>query len=427
MNLPNITLKDAIAKLSLLKNHMGLLVPICIAVVGLLMIVPARILAARLRTTIEKTSLTDARAIDGLVNELSPEKFKVTQAYVDAAAQDANDLVMMMDQMAKRDLLSYSLFPDNNDPSQGLFDHFRRRYTESLASLLKSIRASDGTTATEILDALSSTNRSPEGAGRTGGPQGGNTALSWDMMTESQRRMIDDICLHRASNVGMYASLGDVGGHGYWTNWTFETRDSAYRDCWYWQLGYWAVEDVVATIRQMNGSAENALVAPVKRLMYVGFNFRRPTAGSAKTAKAGTARNEADRPAYITSPYRVLTTPCTSRICSDKSDIIHFDVQVVVDATQVMPFIRALCSAKEHLYHGPRGDEPEQKYRHNQITVLEIAVKPIEARDNNHALYRYGDRQVAELELICEYAFDRTPTYVGLVPAPAKEDLGVKK
>jgi hypothetical protein len=439
MNVPNINIKEILAKLSVLKNNMSLLVPIIIAVVGLLLVVPTRILSARLRGAVEKTSVTDGKDIERITRELAPENLKpLSQKQLDAMAQDANQIEQLMEQAGKRELLSYDLFPDTNDQSRELFTQFGQRYRQGIATLVKSLNPGECPTTTEIQTALSN---APRPLDATGGGYGygvpsfgmGNASyqgagMTLDSLTDAQRNIVDQLCLGKARGARIYAALSDVSGYTYWGNWTFENRDKAYQDCWYWQLGYWVIEDVVATIQQMNGSAENVVTAPVKRLMNVSFAFRRPTYGMQGAYGGGGSglgtRTEGERPVYVTGPTSGLTTPCTGRICNENADVIHFDVQVVVDATQVMPFMQALCTAKEHRYRGSQGNEPEQKFQHNQITILETSVKPIEPKDVTHLLYRYGDREVTELELICEYMFCRTPAYQGIKPPQARKDLG---
>ena len=430
MNAPNINIKDVLAKLSGLKNNLSLLVPILIAVVGLLSVIPTRLFSARLRSTVNNTSVAAGKEIDRLIKDMSPEKLKsVSPKYLDAVAQDANDFERLMDQTVKRELLSYGLFPDTNDLSRELFAQFGQRYREGVVTLVQGLKPGECPLWSEIQTALASVPQPTDAAGgdymrlATGGANAAypGTGLSLDTLTDTQRKIIDQLCLSKATGARVYAGLSDVAGFNYWNRWTFENRDKAYRDCWYWQLGYWIVEDVVATVQQMNGSTESVLTAPVKRLMNVGFTFQTATMPGVRPTTG--MRTEGERPVYVTTPLKGLTTSCTGRLCNESADIVHFNVQVVVDATQVIPFMQALCSAKEHRFRGFDGKEPEQKYKHNQITILESAVKPVEAKDNTHVLYRYGDRQVVELDLICEYMLNRTAAYEGIKPAQAKADL----
>ncbi len=435
MKSPNIDIKDIkniLAKLSVLKNNLGLLVPIVIAVVGLLLVIPTGILSARLCSTAQKNSVEVGNQIKQITARLQEDK-PVPQKLLDAMVQDANQIERLMEQANKRELLNYAVFLDPNDLSRERFTQFGQRYREGVAALIGGLNPGDAPVLEDILAALTSALRPTDAAGGAYGP--GRAAelspqsnLSFESLTDAQRKIIEQLCLGKALGARIYASPSDVAGYTTWAGWTFQGYDEAYRDCWYWQLGYWIVEDVVATIQQMNGAAENITTAPVKRLMGVSFAFRQPgygarTGGGNVVAAVGSS--ESERPVYVTGPTKGLTgTPCTARICNATADVLHFEVQVVVDATQVMPFMQALCSAKPHRYRGVDGTEPEQKFEHNQITILEFTEDPVEPTDLPHRFYRYGDRRAAKLDLICEYLLTRTPAYERIKPVQAKKDLG---
>jgi hypothetical protein len=438
MNLPNINIKDILAKVSTLKNNLSLLVPILIAVVGLLLLIPTRILSARLRATVVKNSVAVGKDIDTIISSLSPDSLRiVSPKELDAMNQDANEIERLMDRASRRELLSYSLFPDVSDQSQELFAEFGRRYHQGITALVQSLNPGECPTWAQIQTALASAPQAGDATGMYGRPPVGGmgdrayggAALSLDTLTDTQRKMFDQLCLGNASAAKVYAAPSDLAGYTYWDRWTFEDRDKAYQDCWYWQLGYWVIEDVVTTVQQMNGSAESALTAPVKRLMNVSFTFRSALASYGRSpygaAPGGrVAAGPSERPVYVTGPGKGMVTPCTGRVCNEAADVIQFNVQVVIDASQVMPFMQALCTAKEHRFRGAKGDEPEQKYLHNQITILETTVDAVEATEATHMRYRYGDRPVSKLDLICEYMFCRTPEYQRIKPPQAKKDLG---
>jgi hypothetical protein len=82
--------------------------------------------------------------------------------------------------------------------------------------------------------------------------------------------------------------------------------------------------------------------------------------------------------------------------------------------------MQELCSAKEHKFRGFAGDEPEQTFKHNQITILENKFRSID--EEPYSLYRYGEDAVVELDLICEYMFNRKG-YEEIKPETVKETL----
>jgi hypothetical protein len=112
-------------------------------------------------------------------------------------------------------------------------------------------------------------------------------------------------------------------------------------------------------------------------------------------------------PAYVLALGEGLAEPCTGRFTDDDIDVVHFNVVVVVSAKAVLPFMQELCSAKEHKFSGYFGEQEEQVSKHNQITVLESDIGPVNREDTSHLLYRYGEDAVVELDLVCEYVFDK--------------------
>ena len=84
--------------------------------------------------------------------------------------------------------------------------------------------------------------------------------------------------------------------------------------------------------------------------------------------------------------------------------------------------MKELCSGKEHRFLGFSGDEEERLFRHNQITILESSIRPINPKHVNHRLYRYGKGSVVELSLVCEYIFYKEG-YDETKPEVVREEL----
>jgi hypothetical protein len=111
-------------------------------------------------------------------------------------------------------------------------------------------------------------------------------------------------------------------------------------------------------------------------------------------------------------------------MCDDDIDVVHFCVSVIVDSKSFMSFIKELCSEKEHRYReGYSSSGPERTFKHNQITVLESKIEPVDRTAIQHEYYRYGDSAVVQMSLICEYIFNRSG-YDRIKPEPVKELLG---
>jgi hypothetical protein len=441
----NVNPKEILKKLSFLKGIVTFLWPILIAVVGLVFLLAAMVLGASLRSTEQKGSVRTGNTIKSLVSQV-PEAAKAAQMepYINAYARDANEIERLMKGTTQRELLAYNIFPDTNERTTLLFENFSRKYRSGVDEMLRSVRAGTAPATADITAALRKAPQAAVGGygnlygggyarddmvanlGAGASPYGGyaQTQLSTALMTPAQRKIVDTVCLDKAQAAGVYASPADVAGYVYWDTWKFENRDAAYRDCWYWQLGYWIIEDVMTTIREMDKGSESVLDAPVKRLMNVNFvlgraagrSLRRPGRSIAQSGKA------TENPTYATSARDAMTVPCTGRYCNDQTDVVQFDVRVVVEAKSAMAFMKQLCSAKPHQFKGWKGKDPVQKLQHNQITILESSTVPVDPQGPEHTVYRYGDAPAVELDLICEYLFDK-PTYEEVKPQQVKDDI----
>jgi hypothetical protein len=267
--------------------------------------------------------------------------------------------------------------------------------------------------------------RSPYGGGYGGGlyGRGGSGRSSRGilsrsiMMGELEGMVIDEICRERAKSLSVYAYPSDLSGYDFWADYKLAVEpNKAIEDCWYFQLAFWIIEDIFNTISSVNSDYDSVLTAPVKQLRQMSFNMglRRPGAGGGvytgrrRRRDTRTKRDEdVDRPMYVHSNDDGLAESCTGRFTTPDGDIdvIQFNVAFVVDVKSIMPFLKELCSSKEHKFRGFSGNKPEMTFKHNQITVLESKFRSVE--DEPYSLYDYGDDPVVDLDLICEYIFNK--------------------
>jgi hypothetical protein len=92
-----------------------------------------------------------------------------------------------------------------------------------------------------------------------------------------------------------------------------------------------------------------------------------------------------------------------------------------------MPFMRELCSEKEHDYReGYQEDGQVSTHKHNQITILRSKIRTVEKSSDAHIDYKYGSDGVIRLDLACEYVFNRGG-YDQIKPKPIQELLGQTK
>jgi hypothetical protein len=419
MSSPNIdldTLLSLVKKLSFLKNvknlknNLALLVPIIIAVVALLLFVPTTLLSGKLRKTIQTQSVGMSTQIDGLVKQVDQAaEAEAMKPYIDAYRQDANALDNTILHATQRELLSYKLFPDMNETSPLLFEPFRQGYLSGVDAMLKSLNAGTPPADTDLYAALEASasrfknRRSPTANARS------NQRLTIRMLPETDRKIVTTVCEDRAKGIKVYASPIDLGGYVFWNDWKFEGWDKAIRDCWYWQMGYWILEDVTTTIRQMNKDSENVLKSPVKRIMGALFTQTR-TARAVLGGRSRRANAPKDKqtPTYAVNIKTAMSgSPCTGRFCNDTLYVMQFEVHVIVNAADVMHFMQELCGSKTHKFRGWRGDQPEQTFKHNQIAILESHILPVDREEPDHGSYEYGPDEVVDVDLICEYVFNK--------------------
>lgn len=430
------TIKEVLKKLSFLKNNLALLLPIIIVLVAALLFIPTKLLSARLRRNITEQSVKVAGEIKGLIKDVNEAgQTAAMEQYIDAYEQDANQIETLMRQMTMRELFSYRIFPETKETSPLLFDPVQRKYIAGVDAMVQRVGGGTPPEDAEIRSALekspmrSSFNRMGGGGGMyMGDTMGRGGGVNYRMLSPMDRKIVDKLCEDKAKGVRVYLSPADLDGYSFWSDWKYEDWDKAVRQSWTWQLGYWILEDVIDTVQEMNKNSTCVLDAPVKRIMNTSFTLSSQstrTIGRRRT-RGGTRRNtDREMPTYVINfKTAIAAPPCTGRFCNADIDVIHFNVRVTVATDQVMPFIQELCSAKTHKFRGWYGEEPEQTFKHNQITVLESNIIPIDLEGLDHAVYRYGPSAVVELDLICEYLFPKGKgTYDEIMPQVIKDDI----
>ncbi len=471
MNLPNF--KDILQKLSVFKNNLWLSMTVAIGLIGVLLFIPTQLMSMKLKQEIQTKSVSMGKRVQReSETAISSEGWRQEQERQQEHAKDANEITLLAERSTQRELLSYDIFLDPNISSTLVFQEFGQRYREAIDELIIRANAGDCPTEAEIERSLedsavnsrlrrgrSSMYGGPGmsgGYGMSGGPgmsgrsgmmggpysMGGRSSMGGSrtssrgilgrsmMMGELEFMIIDEICRERAKSISVYVNPADLSGYEFWVDYKLAVDpNEAIQDCWYFHLAYWIFEDIFDTIGAVNSEYDSVLTAPVKQLMRTSFTMglRRPGAGGAvftgrKRRSSRTDRGDVDRPIYVLSKDDALTESCTGRVSNDANniDVIHFNVAVVLNIKSILPFIQELCSAKEHKFKGFSGDEPEQTFKHNQITVLETKFRSVE--EEAYSLYEYGEDVVVELDLICEYIFNRKG-YEEIKPEIVKEAL----
>ena len=446
MDIPNF--KDILQKLSVFKSNLSLLVPFIIALASGLLFVPTLLMSSKLRQQVEQKSIREGgRSVQILQDKaVSREQYQVEAERQKAHASDANAIEALAMQNTQRQLLSYDIFPEPNGSSTLVFQEFGKHFREAIDELIVRTNGRDRPTDAELSRALEdssalSTKRrssaystdfsmSSYSMGSPRSPSGGPGGMSRMYKSNIERMILEQVCRERAASISVYVNSGDLSGYNYWADYKYDVLiEKAVEDCWYHQLAYWAMEDVFDTIIAMNSGHENVLTAPVKRFQRISFTMGLKRPGGGGSINRGFRRlkkekDEADKPIYVLSTTDGLTESCTGRFSNDDIDVIHFNVAVVVGTKSVLPFMQQLCSAKEHKFSGYlEGLDQLKTYKHTQISILECKTVSANPEEPDHRYYSYGEDSVVELDLICEYIFNKKG-YEEIKPESVKKTLG---
>jgi hypothetical protein len=446
MNMPNF--KDILQKLSVFKNNLSLLVPVIIALVSVLLFIPTQLMSSKLKKDVEQESISNGgRKIKNLEKSaVSRQQYEMEAERQKAHAADANEIAKLAVQTTQRELLSYDIFPvDPNGFSGLIFQQYGQAYRSGIDKMILSVNGRDCPTDVEIERGLENSSSSGRTRGRgtsmmsspRGMPGMGLYGGGSMMFGNIQRMILDEMCKDRAKSISVYVNPADISGYEYWADYKYDVKqEKAIEDCFYHQLAYWIIDDIFQTIAKTNSGHDNVLTAPAKRFMGVTFTMglKGSRSGGGGVFRSGgrgrrvqkKQQDDADRPAYVRAAAPGLSEPLTGRYSGLDIDVTHFNFSIIVSTKSVLPFMKELCSVKEHQFRGyPDGTDPPQTFKHNQITILESKIASIDLNDQTHRYYRYGDESVVSLDLICEYVFD-VGGYVILMPEPVLNTLDGK-
>jgi len=386
--------KEILQKLSVLKNYSWLVLPVVIILVSVLLFIPTELISSNLRKQIEKKSVSVGKQVQNLSkNTVVRDQWQVEQEYQDAYKADADKTAFLILQSCQRPLLNYEMFPEPTDKSTLIFETFGEQFRKGIEEMFARVKATGCPTDAELQSSLQRSRVSGIRRGRSLG------LGSFSGMSEVNSTIIEVLCNDKAKSASVYINPVDLSGYEFWKEYEYAGMDESIEDCWYWQLGYWIVEDVIDTVGAMNASSKDVFISPVKRIFDVSF--------SKSNRNFGRKSRTGEKPCYVLTFSEELSEPPTQRNSNGEIDIIHFNVSVVVSSRAILPFMKELCSAKTHRFRGFSGKEPEQEFKHNQITILESSIRSIDPQDDDHNLYRYGEDAVVELELVCEYLLHR--------------------
>jgi len=410
--------KDILGKLSFLTDYSSLLAPVIITVVALSLLAISALTGSKLTGQIIESSVSTGKKIQSLSrNSPARDQWKLASQYQQACETDANQIELLAKQSTQRHLLSYRIFPQPKDTSALIFKQFGHQYRRYVEELLAGINALDCPSDLELDGTIrgsgSRTAHSRFAPTYPASPARGSFFGS----SSGKRRVADKItevlCREKAESACVYCNASDLAGYDYWNEYKYKSMKEDTDDCWYRQLAYWIIEDVIDTIGSVNSNSDSVYTSPVKRLLTVNFAGEKSSRMTAQTIQ---------KCEYVFPLTKTLEKSCTQRICSDDIDVVHFNVEVIVSAKAVLAFMKELCSVKEHRFEGWFGGENEQVFKHNQITILRYDMTSVDRQQHQHRLYRYGQDAVVKLSLLCEYIFNKDG-YEAIKPESVRESM----
>jgi len=409
-------LKGILGKLGFLSSYSSLVIPLVILVAGFVVFGVALLMGSSFKKTVEKESIPLARDVKNFSTSAVPlVQVETEKSYEQAWQRDANQVALLVKETTQRELLSYEMFPEPKDKSMLIFDAFGQAYRARIDALIEKVNGRDCPTEAEIERALPHTRRMRLGRG--------GVRRAFSRLHGVEATITDELCREKAASASVYVNASDIPGYDLWKDYKYQTRDDAIKDCWYWQVGCWIIEDVFDTIEAMNEGSQSVYTSGVKRLDSVSFTGTKNTYGRRRARQTSSS---GEGPYYVYAADDGLSESFTARVTNDEIDVVHFEVRAVVSTRSVMEFMKQLCSGKEHIFRGYDGKEPAQHFVHNQITILESNIRPIDRDSDEHYLYRYGDDAVVEVDVICEYIFNRAG-YDILKPEQVKKALEKSK
>ncbi len=413
-------------KLSFLGAYLSLLVPAGIGLVAVFIFLFSGVLGGKLIGQIEDESVSAGKRVkSGLKGTVPRNQWKVEQGYQQVYEADANHISLLGIQSTQRELLSYKLFPEPKETSTLIFDGFGKQFRKKIEAMISGINAADCPSESELERYLKSSDSDS-------GPRRRSRGSKSDEVNSTIK---DVLCQARAESASVYGNATDLSGYEYWAEYEYIGMEEAIAECWYWQLAYWIIEDVISAIGSTNSGSSSVFTSPVKRILHVGFSTSSPL--SSRTSVKSKSKSKSKRksrgkskseeviesvsPFYILSEDGGLTKSFTARFTNEEIDVVHFALSVLISNKKVLRFMDELCNSRSHIFKGFDGKGEEQTFKHNQITILKSNISSIDRDDKEHELYRYGDDAVVELFLVCEYVFNRKG-YEAIMPKSVVEE-----
>ena len=406
-------LKETFQRFEFFKEYSALIVPLILAVVAGLLFIPTILMQSGLKAEIQDKSIRKLGDPIDRLSKTTPVSFRqndVEKIYEDTYSQDANNIKSLAEETSQRELLSYNILPDTNESSVQIYTHFGENFRRGITKMTTDLKARDCPTPAELGRYTDTRTFTTYTTPQTSGEK-----------DDKRKQLIQDVlCNDIAKSISVYVNPENIAGFTFWKDYKYQNKKDAIEDCWYWQVGYWIIEDVFQTVKKSNLNSSSIFDSPVKRIVSISFQGTKNTQTGQILSMTSTAR-----PGYVTDLKGGLIIPFTGRICNDQIDVVHFKISAIVSARAIGQFIQELCSGKDHIFRGFDGKAEPVVYRNNQITILDTRFDVVNQQEDAQKLYRYGSDGVVMLDLTCEYIFN-SKGYDKIKPQSVKDDLKKK-
>ena len=363
----------------------------------------------------------------------------------DRIHEDAQKVVLLAQQTSNRPLIYQKVFPKPWEESSKIiyYRNFADAYYKLIDRFIGEYLGGGPRPSPAEEEKIREEYRKTSVDGGRGMGGAFSTGASRTSMAETPEAiLIDELRRDRAGQINVYVSPDSFCCYDYWKNHGGTgNAEALLMDSWFTQVAAWIEEDVVLSINQVNRGA-SVLKNPVKRLIEISFaggpatpSGDRATTSSTRTGTVSrqqeslVGRREQNSESYLpdyvirksSSGSReeqevltgTLTTSMTKRASDELIDVVHFELAVIVDTTAVIDFINALQSLKHDR------QDPD-RYKRNQITVLEYVLEPVDVEQEIVAGYHYGPASLGVMRIVCEYFFFKSG-YEKYKPEPVKD------
>lgn len=190
------------------------------------------------------------------------------------------------------------------------------------------------------------------------------------------------------------------------------TKQATPEQIWYAQNMLWIDQDICSAISQINAKANNIMDAPIKQLLKISIPDDDKQYITLSNSGAPTTGDSAVTLTDDMIAGKAFNLSETGRISNPKYDVIHFRVEMNVDARKVPEIVAQL-------------------QRGRLITVFTCDTNAVDARAAVDQGYVYGEAPVVNLKLMCEELFMRgwtvgnDPTKDALMPVAVEQLLNI--